>query len=85
MAGPSWSHGKWIIRLDASHGPERFLSDSNDDVKLEIERFDRSVEDWLSDQNFTLHDQSGFYIQDEPDDIAPTTIHEEDYGDMSLP
>jgi hypothetical protein len=39
----------------------------------------------LSDQNFTLHDQNGFYIQDEPDNNAPTTISEEDYGNISLP
>ena len=57
----------------------------NDNVKLEIERFNRSVEDWLSGQNVTLHDQNGFYIQDEPDDNAPTTICEEDHGDISLP
>ncbi len=57
----------------------------NDNVKLKIERFNRSVEDRLSGQNFTLHDQNGFYIQDEPDDNAPTAICEEDHGDMSLP
>ena len=58
----------------------------NDDVKLEIERFDRSVEDLLSDQNFTQHDQNGFYIQDKPnDDTSTTRTCEEDYGDMDLP
>ncbi len=45
----------------------------NDNVKLEIKRFDRSVEDQLSDQNFTLHDQNGFYIQD-PNDDGSTII-----------
>ncbi len=56
----------------------------NDDLKLEIERFDRSVEDQLSDQNFTFRDQNGFYIQDKSND-APTRICEEDYGNMDLP
>ncbi len=54
-------------------------------MKLEIERFDRSVEDQMSDQNFTLQDQNGFYIQDEPNDDASTTICEEDYSSMNLP
>jgi hypothetical protein len=72
--------GKIIARTTVQHVVrEDYL---NDDVELESERFDRSVEDRLSDQNFTLHDQNGFYIQD---DKAPTTIREEDYGDMSLP
>ena len=75
--------GKIIARTTVQHVVrEDYL---NDDVKLEIETFDRSVEDRLSDQNFTLDDQNGFYIQDELDDIAPTTICGEDYGNMSLP
>ena len=45
----------------------------NDDVKLEIERFDRSVEDQLSDQNFIPHDQNGFFIQD-PNNDGSTII-----------
>jgi hypothetical protein len=76
--------GKIIARTTVQHVVrEDYL---NDDVKLEIERFDRSVEDRLSDQNFMIHDhQTGFYIQDEPHDDASTTTREEDYGDMDLP
>jgi hypothetical protein len=59
--------------------------DLNDNVKLEIKAFDRSVEDRLSDQNFTQHNQNGFYIQDKPNNDASTTICEEDYGNMNLP
>jgi hypothetical protein len=58
----------------------------NDDVKRDIESFDRSVEERLSDQNFMADPADGFYIQDEPDkvlnDIART---EKDYGDMTTP
>jgi hypothetical protein len=35
----------------------------NDDVKLKIERFDRSDQDRLSDQNFTQHGQNGFTLK----------------------
>jgi hypothetical protein len=76
--------GKIIARTTLQHVVrEDYL---NDDVELEIQRFNRSVEDRLSDQNFTQHDQNGFYIQDEPNDDASTTrTREEDYGDMNLP
>jgi hypothetical protein len=58
----------------------------NDDIKLEIKRINRSVENRLSDQNFTQHNQNGFYIQDKPnDDASMTRTCEEDYGDMNLP
>ncbi len=51
--------GKIIARTMVQHVVrEDYL---NNDVKLEIERFDRSVEDRLSDQN-------EFYIQDKRDD-----------------
>ena len=56
----------------------------NDDVKQDIESFDRTVKERLSDQNFMADPANGFYIQDKadvvPDDIART---EEDYGDMA--
>jgi hypothetical protein len=45
----------------------------NNDVKRDIESFDRSVEEQLSDQN-------GFYIQDKPDKV-PNVI----YGGMTTP
>ncbi len=80
---PLLESGKIIARTTVQHVVhEDYL---NDHEKLDIERFDRSVGDRLSDQSITLHDQNGFYIQDEPDDNAPTTICEEDYGDLSLP
>ena len=45
--------GKIIARTPVQHVVrEDYL---NDDVKLEIEMFNRSVEDRLSDQNFTQH------------------------------
>ena len=55
----------------------------NKDVRHEIERFDRSIEEHLSDQNFIADDTQGFYFQDELAD-APTGIirAEKDYGDM---
>ena len=56
----------------------------NADVKLELERFDHSIEDRLSDQNFALDDPNKFYIQDDPAD-EPTVTREDDYGDMNLP
>ena len=76
--------GKIIARTTVQHVVrEDYL---NDDVKLEIERYDRSVEDRLSDQNFTQRNQTGFYIQDKPnDDASMTRTCEEDYGNMNLP
>ena len=60
----------------------------NDDVKSEIERFDQTVEERMSDQNFILEDPNGFYIQDKPDDMpasAVTQTDEGNYDDMNLP
>jgi hypothetical protein len=55
----------------------------NEDVRHEIERFDRLIEERLSDQNFISDNTQEFYIQDELAD-APTCIiqAQEDYGDM---
>jgi hypothetical protein len=58
----------------------------NDDVKRDIESFDRSVEEQLSDQNFMADPADGLYIQDEPDEVPNGTARtEEDYGDMTTP
>ncbi len=57
----------------------------HNNLKLKIKRFNHSVEDQLSDQNFTIHDQNGFESQGKPNDDAPTTIWEEDHGNMNLP
>ncbi len=74
--------GKIIARTTVQHVVrDDYL---NDDVKIEVERFDRSVEDRLSDQNFALNDQNDFYLQDESDDV-PTVVRETDYDDMNLP
>jgi hypothetical protein len=64
LAAPKKS-GKIFARTTVQHVVrEDYL---HNDVKLEIKKFDRSVEDQLSDQqNFTLHNQNGFYTQDEP-------------------
>ena len=56
----------------------------NDDVKVDLDRFDRSVDDRLSDRNFGLDEPHDFYIQDEPDD-GSGVIRESDYGNMHLP
>ena len=59
--------GKVIARTTVQHVVrDDYL---NDDVKSEIERFDQTVEERMSDQNFILDDLHGFYIQDKPDDI----------------
>ena len=74
--------GKVIARTTVQHVVrEDYL---NADVKLELERFDHSTDDRLSDQNFALDDPNSFYIQDEPAD-EPTVTREDDYGDMNLP
>jgi hypothetical protein len=39
----------------------------NDDVERDIESFDRSVEERLSDQNFMADPADRYYIQDKPD------------------
>jgi hypothetical protein len=59
----------------------------NDDVKSEIERFDQTVEERLSDHNFILEDPDGFYIQDKPDDTPASAVTraDEDDDDMTLP
>ena len=56
----------------------------NEDVKIELDRFDRSVDDRLLEDNFALDKPHDFYIQDEPDD-ASGVARETDYGDMALP
>ncbi len=58
----------------------------NDDVKHDIESFDRSVDERLSDQNFMADPADGFYIQDEPDEVSDGIASTEDgYGDMIIP
>jgi hypothetical protein len=74
--------GKIIARTTLQHVVRKDYLNNN--VKLEIERFDRSVEDQLSVQNIALNDQNAFCIQDEPDDV-PTVTREENYGNMNLP
>ena len=58
----------------------------NDDVKREVERFDRAIEERLLDQNFLTGDADGLNIQDELADM-PTGVTgtEVDYGDMTIP
>ena len=77
--------GKVISRTTVQHVVrDDYL---NDDVKSEIERFDQTVKERMSDQNFTLADPNGFYIQDKPEDMPASTVTraDEDYGNMNLP
>jgi hypothetical protein len=74
--------GKVIARTTVQH----VVRDDyvNEDVRHEIERFDQSIEERLSDQNFIAADTQGFYIQDELADVPTGIIRaEEDYGDMA--
>ena len=74
--------GKVIARRTVQHVVrEDYL---NDDVKMELDRFDKSVDDRLLGDNFVLGKPHDFYIKDEPDD-APGVVRETDYGDMNLP
>jgi hypothetical protein len=55
----------------------------NEDVRHEIERFDRSIEERLSDQDFIADNTQGFFIQDELADATTGIVRaEEDYGNM---
>ena len=47
----------------------------NDDVKRDIESFDRSVEERLSDQNLMADPADGFYIQDDPEEVPNSIAH----------
>jgi hypothetical protein len=59
------------------------LDSGNDDVKEDIESFDRSVNERLSDQNFMAGPAD---IQDEPDEVPNGIARtEDDYGDMIVP
>ena len=57
----------------------------NDDVKHDIESFDRSVEERLLDQNFMADPADLSSIQDKPDKV-PNGIARtmEEYGDMTI-
>ncbi len=58
----------------------------NVDVKRDINSFNRSVEERLSDQNFMADPPDGFYIQDKPDEVSNGIARtEEDYGRMTTP
>ena len=48
------------------------MSYLNDNIRREIERFDQSVDERLSDQNFIVGEHDGFYIQDELTDTTAT-------------
>ncbi|KAI2498914.1 Reverse transcriptase (RNA-dependent DNA polymerase) [Fragilaria crotonensis] len=75
--------GKVIARTTVQH----VIRDDyvNDDVKLEIERFDQSIDERLTVQNFIAYDTGGFYIQDELVDTPVAPTEEVDYGDMEAP
>jgi hypothetical protein len=76
--------GKVIARITVQHVVRNDYL--NDDVRRDIESFDRSVEEQLPDQNFMADPAGGFYIQDEPDVVPNGIAHtEEDYGDMTTP
>ncbi|KAI2509503.1 Reverse transcriptase (RNA-dependent DNA polymerase) [Fragilaria crotonensis] len=73
--------GKVIARTTVQHVVrDDYL---NNDVKSEIESFDRSVDERLSDQNFMADPADGFYIQDKFNEVPSGTVRtEEDYGDI---
>ena len=74
--------GKVIARTTVQHViRDNYL---NDDVKRDIESFDQSVEERLSDQNFMADPADGVYIQDKLDKVPNGIAHtKEDYTDMS--
>ncbi len=76
--------GKVIARTTVQHvARDDYL---NNDVKREIESFDRSVDERLSDQNFRADPSDGLYIQDKFDKVPNGIARaEEDYGDMTTP
>jgi hypothetical protein len=76
--------GKVIARTTVQHVVrDDYL---NNDVKGDIESFDRSVDERLSDHNFMADPAGGFYIQDEPDEMPNGIARtEDDYGDMVIP
>ncbi len=56
------------------------------DVKRDIESFDQSVEERLSNQNFMADPADGFYIRDKPDEVPNGIARTEvDHGDMTTP
>jgi hypothetical protein len=62
----------------------------NDDVRRQVEEFDRHIEDRLSDQGFVAqHPDATFFLQDEDDEYnsggVSTTPTIEEYGDMVTP
>jgi hypothetical protein len=81
--GYCWNSGKVIARTTVQH----VIRDDyvNDDVKSEIERFDQSINERLTDQNFIADVAGGFYIQDELVDTSVIRPEEVDYGDMEIP
>jgi hypothetical protein len=56
----------------------------NEDIRHEIERFVRLIEERLSDQNFVTANTDGFYILDELDD-APTGTVQADEDGIAIP
>ena len=76
--------GKVIARTTVQHVVrDDYL---NVDVKRDINSFNRSVEERLSDQNFMADPPDGFYIQDKPDEVSNGIARtEEDYGRMTTP
>ena len=76
--------GTVIARITVQHVVcDNYL---NDDVKRDLESFDRSVEEQLSDHNFMADPANGFYIQDKPDKVPYGIARtEEDFGDMIIP
>jgi hypothetical protein len=76
--------GKVIARTSVQHV---ICNDYlNDDVKRNINIFDRSVEERLIDQNFMADPADGFYIQHKLDKVPYGIARsEEHHGDMTNP
>ena len=76
--------GKVIARTTVQHVTRDDLL--NDDVRGQVEQFDRTVDERLNDQGFMTEDaDASFYLQDEDVDdsgVLTTTPTDAEYGDM---
>ena len=80
--------GKVIARTTVQHVTREDLL--NEDIRRQVETFDRDVDERLNDQGFMALDPNAtFFLQDE-DDVYDTggvitTPTVDDYGDMLIP
>ncbi|KAI2500467.1 Reverse transcriptase (RNA-dependent DNA polymerase) [Fragilaria crotonensis] len=75
--------GKIIARTTVQHVVREDYV--NDETRLQIEHFDRDIEERLSDRDFVIHETNDFYIQDELADVVDAPQPDVDYDDMTTP